>query len=86
MKCHIMWHFIWVFTVCQSTRLGISSLHVKRVNNYLILSKTFYSNIGSTPAITLTFLRTSSVTKQERSGSVGRVLDLGLEGRGFETL
>ena len=20
MKCHIMWHFIWVYTVCQSTR------------------------------------------------------------------
>ena len=21
MKSHIMWHFIWVFTVCQSTHL-----------------------------------------------------------------
>ena len=26
MKCHIMWHFIWVFTVCQSTCLGVSGL------------------------------------------------------------
>ena len=22
MKCRIMWHFIWVFTDCKSTRLG----------------------------------------------------------------
>ena len=25
MKCSIMLHFIWVFTVCQSTRLEVSS-------------------------------------------------------------
>ena len=24
MKCRIKRHFIWVFTVCQSTRLGVS--------------------------------------------------------------
>ena len=24
MKCSIMLHFIWVFTVCQSTSLGVS--------------------------------------------------------------
>ena len=24
MKCHIMWHFIWVFTVCHSK--GVSGL------------------------------------------------------------
>ena len=29
----ILWHFIWVFTVCQSTPLGISSKqHVKGGN------------------------------------------------------
>ena len=27
-QCHIMPHFIWVFTVCQSTHLGVSSVHV----------------------------------------------------------
>ena len=26
MKCSIMLHFIWVFTVCQSSRLGVSSI------------------------------------------------------------
>ena len=31
MKCHNMGHFIWVFTVCKSTRYGVSSL--KRVNS-----------------------------------------------------
>ena len=25
MKCRIMRHFIWVFTVCQSARLGVSA-------------------------------------------------------------
>ena len=24
MKYHIMWHFIWVFTVCQCAHLGLS--------------------------------------------------------------
>ena len=26
MKCSIMLHFIWVFTICQSTSLGVSSI------------------------------------------------------------
>ena len=26
MKCSIMLHFIWVFTVCQSIRLGVFSI------------------------------------------------------------
>ena len=26
MKCSIMLHFIWIFTVCQSTSLGVSSI------------------------------------------------------------
>ena len=26
MKCRIKWHFIWVFTVCYSTLLGVSGL------------------------------------------------------------
>ena len=25
MNCHIMWHIIWVFTVCKTTRLGVFS-------------------------------------------------------------
>ena len=29
MKCHTMLHFIWVFTVCQSMYLGVTS--IKRV-------------------------------------------------------
>ena len=30
MKCSIMLHFIWVFTVCKSTPLGVSL--IQRVN------------------------------------------------------
>ena len=30
MKCSSMLHFIWVYTVCQTTRLGVSS--IQRVN------------------------------------------------------
>ena len=29
---HIMWHFIWVFTVFKSTCLGVS--RIQRVNKY----------------------------------------------------
>ena len=31
MKCNVMWHLIWVFTVCQSTPLGVFS--IQRVYN-----------------------------------------------------
>ena len=34
MKCSIMLHFIWFFTVCKSTRLGVSS--IQRVKEYLL--------------------------------------------------
>ena len=30
MKCRILRHFIWVFTVCQNTPIGVSTL--QRVN------------------------------------------------------
>ena len=33
MKCSIMLHFIWVFTVCKSTRLVVS--RIQRVNDYI---------------------------------------------------
>ena len=36
-KCHIMWHFIWVFAVCQSTHIGVSGL--QRVKKYKITFK-----------------------------------------------
>ena len=26
MKCHVMGHFIWVFTACQSTYVGVTSI------------------------------------------------------------
>ena len=25
-KCHVLWHFIWVFTVCKSARFRASGL------------------------------------------------------------
>ena len=33
MKCRTLWHFIWVFTVCQNTPVGVSS--IQRVNMFL---------------------------------------------------
>ena len=37
MKCHMMWHFIWVFTVCKSTRLRVSrKFRVYKGLNYTI--------------------------------------------------
>ena len=35
MKCCIMWHFIWVFTVCNSTLLGVSRIQSVKKINYL---------------------------------------------------
>ena len=36
MKCRFKRHFVWVFTVCKSTRLGVSS--IQRVNTHTRLS------------------------------------------------
>ena len=33
MKCRIMRHFIWVYNVCQSTRLGVSGTQRVKVIN-----------------------------------------------------
>ena len=33
MKCSIMLHFIWVFTSCQSTHLGVSGLQRVKYHN-----------------------------------------------------
>ena len=47
MKCHIMWHFIWVCNVCQSTLLGVSGS--QRVNlifsNWLVVIATLSSHL-----------------------------------------
>ena len=56
MKCCSMRHFIWVFTVCQSTHLGVSGL--QRVNNtdenkYEILS---YRDTAGKDSLTLSML------------------------------
>ena len=33
MKCSMMLLFIWVFTVCKSSRLGVSGSGLQRVNS-----------------------------------------------------
>ena len=38
MKCSIMLHFIWVFTVCKYTHLGV--LRIQRVNECMPSIKT----------------------------------------------
>ena len=35
MKCHNIWHFMWVFTVCQSTHLRVFGL--QRVKIYIMV-------------------------------------------------
>ena len=36
MKCHIMWHFIWIFYVCLGTHLGVSSIKGLIYNGMLL--------------------------------------------------
>ena len=31
MKCHIMQHFLLIYTVCESTRLGVSHIFIKEI-------------------------------------------------------
>ena len=46
MKCHLMWHFIWVFTFCQIIRLWVS--RIQRVNSLLIHTFIcYYMYVGS---------------------------------------
>ena len=63
----IMQHFIWVFTVCQSTRLGVSGLQrvnkkplqfLNTSNNDLFINKSFsdHSIISKTHTIFYTML------------------------------
>ena len=42
MKCSIMLHFIWVFTVCKSTRLEVSQ--IQRVNLAVKLHESIVSS------------------------------------------
>ena len=37
MKCSIKLHFIWVFTICQITRLGVSRIQRVNIPTFLIL-------------------------------------------------
>ena len=41
MKCRIMWHFIWVFTVCQSTCLKVSSAQKVNLGTAFLNAATF---------------------------------------------
>ena len=49
MKCRIVWHSIWVLTVCQSTRLGDSGLQwvneIPKPPNRSIISRLSTSKI-----------------------------------------
>ena len=43
MKCSIMLHFIWVFTVCKSTRLGVSQIQAIKQAKTESVNVTSYS-------------------------------------------
>ena len=52
-ECSVMLHFIWVFTICQSAHLGVSSLQrvkvsfsLRKQNNlvYVSISVIFFSD------------------------------------------
>ena len=48
MKCRTMRHFIWVFTVCKNTHLGVSCIQrVKQISNFVLFSKPYPANIFS---------------------------------------
>ena len=59
MKCRIMRHFIWVFAVCQSTRLGVSSLKRVKDTKYCMWSNNHtcsYNHTLSTLWVTNTII------------------------------
>ena len=57
MKCHIMWHFIWVFTVCKSAPLGVSCVQrVKEANTLFISEITMLKTLVMDFESTLTLL------------------------------
>ena len=46
MKCSMTLHFIWCFTVCQSSRLGVSSIHRFKAVQNLKMSPVFGGALG----------------------------------------
>ena len=46
MKCYLMLHFIWVFTVYQSTHLGVSDL--QRVKRFCVFTPNGWLKQGMT--------------------------------------
>ena len=67
MICNILWHIIWVSTVCQSTHLGLSGTHRVILLLWLIQEG---------------LLSVTSEKNRERSGSVVECLtrDRGVTG------
>ena len=46
LKCSIIrLHFIWIFTVCQSTRLGVSKLQIWKILQYTAM-RTYQAGLG----------------------------------------
>ena len=59
MKCSIMLHYIWVFTVCKSTHLGVS--RIQRVNFFPANAFCYCRQLR--PRLDLTFWRAWSGSK-----------------------
>ena len=78
MKCSSTLHFIWVFTVCKIARGKNSSIYkvINLVNHRVVRLDMFIiqMSILYIPALKPTFYLRNNA---ERSGSVGRTLDLG---------
>ena len=58
MKCSIMLHFIWVFTVCKSTCLGASRMQIVKNEIYVclgILGQVWYLIVLIPDLCTLTY-------------------------------
>ena len=60
MKCSIMLHFIWVFTVCQSTHFGVSHIYIYK---------------GLTPSATVVVSVDNSLDPVEARQNIGSDLD-----------
>ena len=74
MKCSIMLYFIWVFTVCESTRLGGSRVQrVNKLNNDEHTSKiTFYFLLTGTSFTTTN--PSCNVTSKPRDSCTGELI------------
>ena len=80
MKCSIMLHFIWVFTVCKSTYLGVSPIQRIKIDfkffMTFLLGCLLYHLIGMAPITQYTHVCNNNRTTQGSSPNVVKVISI----------